>query len=131
MKCSIIMTENNDNYQNDQDDDNKGHDSSNSFTDESTRALNDSITMLKQPVTSENKPEQRQTKASLSQKCCNTCTVKSKPRMSHPMTRCSLCMVWFHNQYVRLDQDEPVSVWLCLSCRQVPQGHQDNMSRVM
>ena len=48
-ECSIIMTENNDNYQNDQDDENKGHDSSNSFTDKSTRALNDSITMLKQP----------------------------------------------------------------------------------
>ena len=45
-ECSITMTENNDNYQNDQDDKNKGHDSSNSFTDESTRALNDSITML-------------------------------------------------------------------------------------
>ena len=61
-----------------QNDEIKGHDSSNSFTDESTRALNDSITMLKQPVTLENKPEQRQTKANLSQKCCNTCTVKSK-----------------------------------------------------
>ena len=92
-ECSIIMTKNNDIYQNDQDDENKGHDSSNSFTDESTRALNDSITMLKQPQTLENKPEQRQTKANLSQKCCNTCTVKSKPRKSHLMTRCSLCMV--------------------------------------
>ena len=115
-----MMTENNDNYQNDQDDEMKGHDSSNSFTDGSTCALIDSITMLKQPVTSGNKTEQRQTKASLSQKCCNTCTVTSKHRNSHPMTRCSLCMVWFHNQCVRLDKDEPVSVWLCLSCRQIP-----------
>ena len=31
-ECSITMTENNDNYQNDQDDKNKGHDSSNSHS---------------------------------------------------------------------------------------------------
>ena len=114
----------------DQEDENKGHDSSNSFTDESTHALNDSINMLKQLVTLENIYIISQTNANVSQKCCNTCSVKSKPRKSHPMTRCSLCMVWFHDQCVGLDKDEPVGVWLCLSCRQIPQGPQDNISDI-
>ena len=43
------------------------------------------------------------------------------------MTRCSLCMVWYHDQCVGLDKDEPVGVWLCVMCRQVPQGLQDNL----
>ena len=81
-------------------------------------------------MTLENKPEQRQTKANLSQKCCNTCTVKSKPRKAHSTTRCSLCMVWFLDQCVGLDKDEPVGVWLCLSCPEIPQGLQDNISDI-
>ena len=126
-ECSILPTEINQTDQNDKDDERNFHELSKSFTDESTHALNDSITLLKQPVTIMNALEQKQTKANMSQKCCNTCTVKSKSRKSHPMTRCSLCMTWFHDQCVGLEEDEPVGVWLCLSCRQIPQGLQENI----
>lgn len=43
------------------------------------------------------------------------------------MTRCSICMTWFHDQCVGLDKDEPVGIWLCSSCREVPQGLQKNI----
>ena len=43
------------------------------------------------------------------------------------MTRCSLCMTWFHDQCVGLEEDEPVGVWLCLYCRQIRQGLHDSI----
>ena len=116
--------------QSDKDDDNECYEFTKSITDESTCILNDSITKLKQTVTIEPKSDQKQTKTNISQKCCDTCTVKAKPRKSHPMTRCSFCMLWYHDQCVGLDKDEPVGVWLCSSCRQVPQGLQDNISEI-
>ena len=68
--------------------------------------------------------EQKQTKANMNKKCCDTCTVKPKSRKSHPMTRFSLRMFWYHDQGVALENNEPVGVWLCLSCSVVRQGLQ-------
>ena len=101
--------------QSDKDDDNECYEFTKSITDESTCILNDSITKLKQTVTIELKSDQKQAKTNISQKCCDTCIVKAKPRKSHPMTRCSFCMLWYHDQCVGLDKDEPVGVWLCSS----------------
>ena len=66
----------------------------------------------------------------MNQKCCDTCTVKPKSRKSHPMTRFSLCMFLHHDQCVALENNEPVGVWLCLSCRVVRQGLQGNISEI-
>ena len=75
--------------------------------------MNDSITLLKQPavhVAATEKPTDKYNKDNPSSKCCETCNLKPKPRKSYPMTRCSLCMVWYHDQCVGLDNDESVAV---------------------
>ena len=90
--------------------------------------MDDSITLLKQTTTVvTEKSTDKNKKDNPSSKCCETCTLKPKPRKTYPMTRCSLCMVWYHDQCVGLDKDVPVGVWLCVMCRQVPQGLQDNL----
>ena len=37
-------------------------------------------------------------------------------------------MSWYHEQCVGVAKDEPVGVWLCLSCRKVPQGLQSSIT---
>ena len=89
--------------------------------------MNDSITILKQTISSGTDTTDKGNKDNTSTKCCDGCTVKHKPRKSYSMTRCSLCVTWYHDQCVGLSKDEPVGVWLCVSCRQVPQGLQDSL----
>ena len=36
-------------------------------------------------------------------------------------------MVWYHDQCVGLDKDEPIGVWLCVSIREVPHCIQHNL----
>ena len=38
------------------------------------------------------------------------------------MLRCSFCIFWYHEQCVGVAKEELIGVWLCLSCRKVPQG---------
>ena len=113
----------NENEQSDNDDENID-----TRNDGQSRALDDSITLLKQPATTtKDNSTDRDSKDKPSSKCCDTCTIKPKPRKSYPMTRCSLCMSWYHDQCVGLEKDEPIGVWLCVSCRQVPDSIQDSL----
>ena len=65
---------------------------------------NDGITIFKCAVAIKQIADQKQTKANISQKCCDTFTVKPKPRKFHPITRFSVCMLWYHDHCVALDK---------------------------
>lgn len=90
-------------------------------TDGSSTTLDDSSTLAKHTITTENRPDNNN-KDTTKSKCCNTCNIKPKSRKSFSMIRCSFCMSWYHEQCVGIVKDEPVGVWLCLSCRKVPEG---------
>ena len=96
--------------------------------DGSNSALDDSITLVKQTLVSENIPANNNKDNTVNSKCCDTCNIKPKSKKSHPMIRCSLCMSWFHEQCVGVGKDEPVGIWLCLTCRLIPQGLQSSIT---
>ena len=109
--------------QNDKDD-TENPESSVGCTDGSRTVLDDSITLAKQTIATENRHDNN-SKDTTSSKCCDTCNIKPKSKRSYSMIRCSLCMSWYHEQCVGVGKDEPVGVWLCLSCRKVPQRLQE------
>ena len=37
-------------------------------------------------------------------------------------------MSWYHQQCVGIGQDDPIGIWLCLSCRSVPENVQNEIS---
>lgn len=88
---------------------------------ESTIQLDDSQTNLKQTLNTENVASDTTEKSTKNSKCCNTCKINSKSKKRYAMIRCSLCMTWYHEQCVGIDKDESVGLWLCLSCKNVPQ----------
>ena len=96
-------------------------------TTDNTEILDNSITVLKHIATTESKLDRKTNKI---QKCCETCTIKPKGRKSYPMIRCSLCTAWYHEKCVGVEKDEPIGVWLCLTCRNVPQGLQSDLAEI-
>ena len=88
---------------------------------ETTQTLNDSITQVKKVAAIETgAASDFSIENDKSSKCCDTCKVKSRSKKQYDMIRCSLCMVWYHEQCVGIQKDEPVGIWLCTSCRKVP-----------
>lgn len=90
---------------------------------------NDSVTKLKQLASSvEEMPINSKTaKTSESnsdnqQLCIELCKIKPNSKKHYDMTRCSLCVVWFHDKCVGLGKNEPVGLWLCPTCRQIPRS---------
>ncbi|MEW8547186.1 MAG: GDSL-type esterase/lipase family protein, partial [Candidatus Thiodiazotropha sp.] len=117
------------------DDDEDDYDSQDSFDYESDRhsstsstetiqTLNDSVTHVK---TVASDPSIDNGKHS---KCCDTCKIKPRSKKQHDMIRCSLCMVWYHEQCVGIQKDEPVGLWLCTSCRAVPHTVQGDITSI-
>ena len=49
--------------------------------------------------------------------CCDFCKINTKSKKHYPMTRCTVCMVWYHDKCVGIGNDEPVGTWLCIVCR--------------
>ena len=88
---------------------------------ESTIQLDDSQTNIKQTVNTENAASYTTEKSTRDTKCCNSCKINAKSKKRCTMIRCSLCMTRYHEQCVSIDKDEPVGLWLYLSCRNVPQ----------
>ena len=98
--------------------------------DEATGA-DDSITLLKQPVNTESStnrngsnlvaPCSESTIKTHQYQCCESCTVNPKSKKKLSMIQCNVCMSWFHEQCVGLDKNsEPISIWLCMTCREFP-----------
>ena len=96
--------------------------------DGSNNVLDDSITFVKQTLLSENIPTNNNKDPAVNSKCCDACNIKPKSKKSFSMIRCSFCMSWYHELCVGVKKDEPVGIWLCLSCRQVPQGLQSSIT---
>ena len=44
------------------------------------------------------------------------------------MIRCSLCMSWYREQCMGIEKGEPVGLWLCVSCRKVPEDIKSEIS---
>ena len=59
--------------------------------------------------------------------CPELCKIKTNSKKHYDMTRCSLCVVWFHDKCVGLGKNEPVGLWLCPSCRNIPRGIQNGV----
>ena len=46
------------------------------------------------------------------------------------MIRYSLCTVWYLEQCVGIQKDEPAGLWLCTSCRKVPHTVQGDITSI-
>ena len=85
--------------------------------------LDDSVTQLKQPTSAENSTSDinvSDVKKTDEHKCCDSCSIKPKKKV--PMIQCSLCMSWYHEKCVGITNDQPVGIWLCIICREVPKN---------
>ena len=89
---------------------------------------NDSITQFKQmaSINSETTEGSKKVKSNDDTTkeetvCCESCQIKANSRKQYDMTRCVLCMVWFHDTCVGIGKDEPIGLWLCPICRDIPQ----------
>ena len=73
------------------------------------------------------KPNQSDT--AKQQICCETCRVNPNSKKYNDMTRCTLCVVWFHDICicVRLGKDEPIYIWMCSTCSNIPQSVQNEV----
>lgn len=79
-----------------------------------SRAKPKSLKKTKSKSTNSKKAEIKSTSKGIS--CVNQCSVKSDV-----MTRCNMCMTWFHDQCVGLDEDYNVGWWCCEDCRKMPE----------
>ncbi len=62
--------------------------------------------------------------------CYQTC--KARHRFIGQMTRCCMCMIWFHNKCIDeiSDEEKSTAVWLCKVCRENPKLIQTLLDRV-
>ena len=96
---------------------------------ESSQSIYDSMMILKQVATQNDGSKSSQDQKT-SSKCCDTCSVKfkTKSKTKFAEIQCSLCMKWFHDQCVGIAKDQPVGLWLCLTCRKIPQQMQNEVA---
>ena len=94
--------------------------------------LDDSVTALKQTNSPENKTDDEQKSSTPndqnSTKCCDSCKINHKHKKKQDMIQCCFCMSWFHQQCVGIGKDDPIGIWLCLSCRSVPSNVKNEIS---
>ena len=95
---------------------------------------NDSMTRPKQLVWADDassantktaKPNQSDT--AKQQICSETCKVNPNSKKYYNMTRCTLFVMWFHDICVGLGKDEPIGIWMCPTCRNIPQSVQNEV----
>ena len=94
---------------------------------QSSTNLDDSITHLKTAanaekispsVTCNDKAEPESSNKSA--KCCDTCKVKPSTKKRYDQIQCTFCMCWFHETCVGIKKGDPIGIWVCISCRNVP-----------
>ena len=97
---------------------------SDSDDNENHQNLNDSTTKLKEVVSKEPNPPKltRKSKSESSKyvKCCDVCKVKSGAKKTYDQIQCVLCTAWFHEICVGIKKEDPIGVWACPACRNVP-----------
>ena len=94
---------------------------------QTSQNLNDSITKLKEVANAETislKSTSKETTESETSnkntKCCDTCKGKTTSKKKHDQIQCTFCMNWFHETCVGINKDDPIGIWVCLICRNVP-----------
>ena len=79
--------------------------------------LNDSVTQLKQLVCNDDgvpancktaKTTPYESNTGNQQICCETCKIKQNSKKYYNMTRCPLCVLWFHDTCVGLGKMSPL-----------------------
>ena len=87
-----------------------------------------SVTVMKQKIQSENKNENQPKTCNPNEqknsKCCDSCQINRKNKKKIEMIQCCFCMSWC----VGVGKDDPNEIWLCLSCRSVPENVQNEIS---
>ena len=99
---------------------------------DTTNCLDESLTYLKQTVneSSPNTEDSVQPRRSdtgtkyrskeNSYKCSDECKINPKSKKNFDMIQCSMCMIWYHEKCVGISKNEPIGLWLCLTCREFP-----------
>ena len=98
------------------------------------RDINDSITLMKQ-IASNNSEINKNAKTKKVNNentkeiklCCDSCQINPNARKQYDMIRCALCIIWFHEKCVGIGKDEPVDLWVCETCRSIPQTVKDDV----
>ena len=105
-----------------------------SFEFESQIQLNDSATQLKQTIQSENAASvnnENQSKTNQyedsNSKCSDSCKISLKIK-NKAQIQCSLCMSWYHEVCVGIKKEDPIGIWLCFTCRNVPKNIRNEIS---
>ena len=52
--------------------------------------------------------------------CLPKCKFNRKETVGQDMIKCCLCMIWFHDNCVGLEDDSESTIWHCPSCRNLP-----------
>lgn len=53
-------------------------------------------------------------------KYCDNCKILPKHKNKAEI-RCSMCMSWYHEECVGIKKNDPIGIWVCLTCRAVPE----------
>ena len=109
---------------------NNHYDVSDGEANDSLQQLDSSITLLKQIATTSDKSKSNKENTKNTVKCCDSCKVKPKSKARHEMIRCSACMTWFHETCVGIAKGEPIGLWLCPICREIPNKIQQEITCV-
>ena len=99
--------------------------------------LNDSITYLKRAANAES-ISQSQTcndktdteTLNKTSKCCETCKVKPSVKKKYDQIQCTFCMCWFHETCVGIKKGDPIGIWVCLICRNVPNNLKNDIDNL-
>ena len=99
---------------------------------DTTNCLDESLTYLKQTVNESSpntedsvQPSRRDTgmkdrSKENTYKCSDECKINQKSKKNFDMIQSSMCMIWYHEKCVGISKNEPIGLWLCLTCREFP-----------
>ena len=97
--------------------------------------LDNSITNLKQAINTEPNPP-KATKNNKSQfnkpnrtkQCSDDCKVKKTSKKKYAEIQCVFCIKWYHETCVGIKENDPIGVWVCPVCRNVPSEIKNDIS---
>ena len=105
----------------------------NSSVHETTECLDDSITTLQQVVNVKSSTSQGEYKNEIKPlkkelKCCDNCKIKPSHKKKYDMIQCSACMIWYHETCVGISKNDPIGLWFCPTCRNIPSALKTDVS---
>lgn len=92
-----------------------------------TSVLDTSITKLKQTANLESNPSKtaknnksESNKLTKHKSCFDECKVKKTSKKKYAEIQCIFCTKWYHEVCVGIKESDPVGIWICPVCRNVP-----------